>query len=65
MVKPSSANLCARPQKGAGHRFCMSMSALGAGKVMMMCCHHLDWPMMHCRKVDIPPVVSPLMDGEG
>ena len=45
--------LRARPRKGAGHMFCMSMSASGAGKVMMMRCHHWDQMKMRCRRVDI------------
>ena len=44
------------PRKGVGHTFFVSKSALGAGKVMMMRCHPLDWTMIHCRQVDIPPV---------
>ena len=45
-----------RPRKGVCHTFCMSKAALGAGKVMMMCCHHLDWAVMRCRQVDVPPI---------
>ena len=53
-----------KPQKGVGYMFGMSMSALGAGKVIMMRCHHLDRTMMHCRQVGIPPVVLSLADEE-
>ena len=53
-----------RPQKGVGHTFSMSKCALGAGKGMMMHCHHLDWTMMHCRQVDVPPIVPSLADEE-
>ena len=39
-----------------------SMSASGAGMVMMLRCHHLGWMMMRCCKVDLFPVEPSLMD---
>ena len=40
----------------------MSMSALEAGMVMMICCHHLSLTMMHCRLIGIPPLEPSLAD---
>ena len=51
-----------RTQEGDGHTFCMSMYALGAGKVMMMHCLHFDRTMLLCRRVGVPPEVSSLAD---
>ena len=44
--------------------FYRSMSALGAGVVMMLRCHHLSLTMMCCHQVDIPNG-EPLLVDEG
>ena len=44
--------------------FYRSMSALGAGMVMIFWCHHLSLMMMHCCQVDIPNG-EPLLVDEG
>ena len=44
------------------HTFDMSMSALEAGVVMMMCCHHLSLTMMQSRLIGIPSLEPSLAD---
>ena len=46
-------HLRVRLQKGVGHMFCKSKSALVAGKVMMMRCHHFDWTMIYCLELTL------------
>ena len=53
--------LRALPRRGVEHTFHRDRSALGAGMVMMLRCHHLNLTMMCCRWVNIPPVEPSLM----
>ena len=59
---PNLVLLRASPPGGADHTSGKSKSALVAGMVMMMRCHHSSLTMMHCCQVDILPLRLTLAD---